>query len=197
MDGELWENSPNPPIVHRRIANCPPPPPIIAESAPIPILPEDHSCEGRNLKGQRPSPHLATQHCEIPAYAGMSLWGNGELSPPCRQLSTTADNSPPKTHRRRRQMPKSTHTHPSPTDNNAKIRPRFPFPLKTIPAKAGISKGNALPRRMWRHNTVRFLPTQEWSCGGMGNCGRIRQIRQLSTAASPIVRRRRIVATMI
>ena len=31
-----------------------------------------HSCEGRNLKGQRPSlPHVAAQHCEIPAYAGM------------------------------------------------------------------------------------------------------------------------------
>ena len=29
------------------------------------------------------------------------------------------------------------------------------------------------------------------------NCGRIRQIRQLSTATSPIVRRHRIVATMI
>ena len=168
-----------PTIVHHRrqfAAKDTPPPPTNAKihphtpvphrqqcqnTPPIPILPEDHSCEGRNLKGQRPSPHLATQHCEIPAYAGMSLWGNGELSPPCRQLSTTADNSPPKTHRRRRQMPKSTHTHPSPTDNNAKIRPRFPFSPKTIPAKAGISKGNALPRRMWRHNTVRFLPTQE------------------------------------
>ena len=43
-----------------------------------------------------------------------------------------------------------------------------PFPHKTIPAKAGISKGNARPpphkrRRRWRHMVVRFLLPQEWS----------------------------------
>ena len=26
-------------------------------------------------------------------------------------------------------------------------------------------------RRRWRHTIVRFLPTQEWSGGGTGNCG--------------------------
>ena len=116
-----------PTIVHHRrqfAAKDTPPPPTNAKihthtpvphrqqcqnTPPIPIPPEDHSCEGRNLKGQRPSqPHVATQHCEIPAYAGMSLWGNGELSPPCRQLSTTANNSPPPT--------------------NAKIHPHTPVP---------------------------------------------------------------------
>ena len=42
--------------------------------------PMDHSCVGRNLKGQRPSPpHLATRHCEIPASAGMVCGGNGSV----------------------------------------------------------------------------------------------------------------------
>ena len=42
------------------------------------VPPLDHSCVGRNLKGQRPSPpHLATRYCEIPAFAGM-VYGEWE-----------------------------------------------------------------------------------------------------------------------
>ena len=94
-------------------------------------------------------------------------------------LSPSAANCRP--HRRqirRRRIAESAHT---------------PVPPWTIPAKAGISQCRAtnnavfahnrpytsrpflrrqesqratpFPRRIWRHDTVRFLPTQEWSPG--------------------------------
>ena len=59
----------------------------------------------------------------------------------------------------------------------SRIRSRFSFPRKTIPAKAGISQTWAASppkrRRRWRQMKERFLPSQEWSCGGRGICGRI------------------------
>ena len=58
-------------------------------------------------------------------------------------------------------------------------------PSQTIPAKAGISKGNALPHCMWQHNTVRFLPSQEWSTverESIGEYGIIAARRQIVAA---------------
>ena len=71
--------------------------------------------------------------------------------------------------------------------NNGGFAHNCPFPPQLIPAKAGISKGNALPRQIWRHDTVRFLPTQEWSTGereSIGKYGIVAARRQI-VAESP------------
>ena len=44
----------------------------VAKTHTLPLPPQTIPAEAGNLQGQRPSPpHVATQHCEIPAYAGM------------------------------------------------------------------------------------------------------------------------------
>ena len=55
------------------------------------------------------------------------------------------------------------------------IRKQSPVPPQTIPAKAGISQPHAanggVTKAAMPPTAKRFLPTQEWSCGGRGIVG--------------------------
>ena len=75
--------------------------PQFADSLPIPIPPEDHSCEGRNLIAMGGiaaliTPPLAAHNCEIPAYAGMVFRGTGVYRQKyARLLPVQLPKSPP------------------------------------------------------------------------------------------------------
>ena len=136
------------------------------KSHTIPRTQVDHSCEGRNLTTmcrQRRRilgggmANCSTRHCEIPAYAGMVQGVTGMYrrirhyrpppnpSPNCRQPQTQIHQHTPSSHRPflRRQ------------ESIFYKRQR----RSILAAKPPMAK--------------RFLPTQEWSAGGMDDCWEI------------------------
>ena len=79
--------------------------------------------------------------------------------------------------RRQRRVESAAGGMPIVAQNKAKIHPQLPFPTGPfLRRQESLSHGRHRRlnlRRRWRHMVVRFLPTQEWSVGGTGGCGRI------------------------
>ena len=192
--------------IRQQIVATKPPPKLSPTQSPnTPTIPRpqaDHSCEGRNLtvmcdnnaKSARtlPFPHrpfLRRQESQS------IKSGNAASNPPPKLPPTQSPKSPTNLPSSLRPFLRRQESHSVVCANNGGFAHNCPFPPQLIPAKAGISKGNALPRQIWRHDTVRFLPTQEWSTGereSIGKYGIVAARRQLSPNCRRIPRIRPI-----
>ena len=109
--------------------------------------------------------------------------GIAASNPPPKLPPTQSPKSPTNLPSSLRPFLRRQESHSVVCANNDRFAHNCPFPPQLIPAKAGISKGNALPRQIWRHDTVRFLLPQEWSTGereSIGKYGIVAARRQLS-----------------
>ena len=116
---------------------------------------------------------------EIPAFAGMVCGGTGNcgrilaLSPPAAKLSPALSPKSPPNHNPQQTIPAKAGISQCRVSRFAIPPPILPFPPRPF-LRRQESHSVVLPNTAGEGRCpLRFLPSQEWSCGGTGNCGRI------------------------